>query len=114
MLQRLTLHAFAERARRLANYVGEGEPARNRAAIEASIRRLGFDRSGHPVPFEQFRATIEREVYGVVITAHPTFGLAFRIERALAALALDADATGEKLNPAERQRLARRVIEAEH
>jgi phosphoenolpyruvate carboxylase len=114
LLQRLTLHAFAERARRFANYVGEREPARNRAAIEAAIRRLGFDRSGKPVSFEQFRATIEREVYGIVITAHPTFGLAFRIERALAALALDADATGEKLSPTERQRLARRVIEAEH
>ncbi|MGH6937577.1 phosphoenolpyruvate carboxylase [Hypericibacter sp.] len=114
LLQRLTLHAFAERARRLASYVGDGEPANNRAAIEASIRRLGFDRAGKPVSFERFRATVEREVYGIVITAHPTFGLAFRIERALAALALDADATGEKLNPAERQRLARRVIEAEH
>jgi phosphoenolpyruvate carboxylase len=114
LLQRLTLHAFSERARRLASYVGDGEPAHNRAAIEASIRRLGFDRAGKPVPFDQFRATVEREVYGIVITAHPTFGLAFRIERALAALALDADATGEKLNPAERQRLARRVIEAEH
>ncbi|QEX16928.1 phosphoenolpyruvate carboxylase [Hypericibacter terrae] len=114
LLQRLTLHAFAERARRLARYVGDGEPASNRAAIEASIRRLGVDRAGKPVPFEQFRATVEREVYGIVITAHPTFGLAFRIERALAALALDADATGETLNPAERQRLARRVIEAEH
>jgi phosphoenolpyruvate carboxylase len=114
LLQRLTLHAFAERARRLARYVGDGEPASNRAAIEASIRRLGFDRAGKPLPFEQFRATVEREVYGIVITAHPTFGLAFRIERALAALALDADATGETLNPAERQRLARRVIEAEH
>jgi phosphoenolpyruvate carboxylase len=114
LLQRLTLHAFAERARRLASYVGDGEPAHNRAAIEASIRRLGLDRAGKPVPFDQFRATVEREVYGIVITAHPTFGLAFRIERALAALALDADATGEKLNPSERQRLARRVIEAEH
>lgn len=114
LLQRLTLHAFAERARRLASYVGDGEPANNRAAIEDAIRRLGFDRAGKPVSFEQFRATVEREVYGIVITAHPTFGLAFRIERALAALALDADATGEKLNPAERQRLVRRVIEAEH
>jgi phosphoenolpyruvate carboxylase len=114
LVQRLTLHAFAERARRLAKYVGEGDPARNRTAIEAAIRRLGFDRMGAPVAFEQFRATLEREVYGIVITAHPTFGLAFRIERALAALALDADATGTTLNSAERQRLARRVIEAEH
>jgi phosphoenolpyruvate carboxylase len=114
LLQRLTLHAFAERARRLAKYVGEGDPARNRAAIEASLRRLGFDGDGKPVSFERFRASLEREVYGIVITAHPTFGLAFRIERALAALALDADATGETLSAAERQRLARRVIEAEH
>ncbi|HWA44350.1 MAG TPA: phosphoenolpyruvate carboxylase [Hypericibacter adhaerens] len=114
LLQRLTLHAFTERARRLARYVGEDDPARNRAAIEAAIRRLGFDGTGKPVSFERFRATVEREVYGIVITAHPTFGLAFRIERALAALALDADATGETLSAAERQRLARRVIEAEH
>jgi phosphoenolpyruvate carboxylase len=114
LLQRLTLRAFAERARRFARYVGDGDPVRNRAAIEAAVRRLAVDERGHPVPFETFRNRIEREVYGIVITAHPTFGLAFRLERALAALALDADATGERLSVAERQRLARRVIEAEH
>jgi phosphoenolpyruvate carboxylase len=114
LLQRLTLHAFTERAQRLAGYVGESDPARNRAAIEAAIRRLGFARNGELVPFERFRETVEREVYGIVITAHPTFGLPFRIERALAALALDADATGEKLTATERQRLAARVIEAVH
>jgi phosphoenolpyruvate carboxylase len=114
LLQRLTLRAFTERARRLARYVGESDPAKNRAAIETAIRRLGLDQDGRPVPFERFRAALEREVYGIVITAHPTFGLAFRIERALAALALDTDATGERLNETERRRLAGRVIEAEH
>src|SRR5579863_3606929 len=68
LVQRLTAEAFADRAERLANYLGETAIAQNEGAIRGLIERQA--RAGG---FEEFRATLARSVFGVVFTAHPTF-----------------------------------------
>ena len=77
--------AFADRARRLADYVGGVDPAANGAALDrvaAHVARPDPDDS--PVPWARFRDSVERCRYAAVFTAHPTFGLRADVARHLA------------------------------
>ena len=50
-----------------------------------------------PRPFAEFQALLERELFGIVITAHPTFSQSTEMLRYLAELAMERDAAGNKL-----------------
>ena len=80
--------AFADRARRLAAYVGGTDPAATGAAMAALAERLVRpDPADSPVPLATFRALVERPRFAAVFTAHPTFGLPAAVAAALAATA---------------------------
>ena len=116
LIQRLTALAFFDRSRRLAGYLGERDPETNRAGIRSMVRRLaGLAESGAaPVPFERFQAAVERESFGIVITAHPTFALSADLLHNLAELAMERDGTGDPLTAVARTALQRRAVGAEH
>jgi phosphoenolpyruvate carboxylase len=80
--------AFADRARRLAAYVGDIDLTTNRQAMARIADRLVRpDPSDSPVPFAAFRAAVERARFAAVFTAHPTFSLPPEVAHALAAVA---------------------------
>ena len=83
--------AFADRARRLAAYVGGTGRADNEAAL---VRVAGVvlrpDPSDSPVRWAEFRDAVERTRYAAVFTAHPTFALPGAVATALAAMACGA------------------------
>lgn len=85
--------AFADRARRLAAYVGGADRAENEAAL---VRVAGVvlrpDPSDSPVRWAEFREAVERTRYAAVFTAHPTFALPGEVAAALAAMACGAPA----------------------
>ena len=119
LIQRLTAIAFFGRAERLGRYLGERDPAANAAGIKAHLRRLaGGDPStgsgGAAQPFATFKAAVERELFGIVITAHPTFGLGAELSRVLAELAVGRGADGAPLDAGRRRALFRQAIESEH
>ncbi len=116
LIQRLTGLAFFGRARRHARALGERDPEANRAGIKALIRRLAGVDEGRttPLPFARFKAAVEREAFGIVFTAHPTFALSADLLDALAELAMDRDGTGAALTPAARQAVQRRASSVEH
>ena len=64
--------AFADRAARLAAYVGDVEAKGFQRIAERIVRPDPHD---SPVPFATFRGRVERPAYGVVFTAHPTFSM---------------------------------------
>ena len=82
LVRDLTVQAFAGRASRLGTYLGETDPVANRAAIAACVTRLAADGD-----FDRFRGAVERPVFGIVLTAHPTFAMPLTIARSLAELA---------------------------
>lgn len=87
--------AFADRARRLAAYVGGTDPAASRAAMMRLAERLVRpDPADSPVPLAAFRALVERPRFAAVFTAHPTFALPAEVGRALAELASGRAAAG--------------------
>ncbi len=89
MVARLATDAAAERARRLAAYVGLG--AGDGLAVLAA-RLVRPDPEDSPVPFAAYREAVERPRFAAVFTAHPTFSA----PRATAA-AIARAASGEPL-----------------
>ena len=119
LVQRLTAEGFADRATRLGHSLGEIDPAANAARLTALFEGLARpDADSAPdapaLAFEAFRAKVEREVFGIVITAHPTFNLSGGLMRDLGTLAAGRDADGRPLAEAARRHIVERAAVTEH
>ena len=115
LIQRLTTGAFLAGAGRLADRLGETSPAANARIVRDLVTGLARDReTGEAVPFESFRAAVERAPFGIVFTAHPTFALSAALLRIRAQLATDHDGRGRPLTSPDRNTLVRRALAAEH
>ncbi|MGE0724680.1 MAG: phosphoenolpyruvate carboxylase, partial [Alphaproteobacteria bacterium] len=78
--------AFADRAARIAAYVGGLDRATNEAALDRVVGHvLRPDPADSPVPWARFRESVERPRYAAVFTGHPTFALDPEVARDLAA-----------------------------
>ncbi len=104
-IQRLTLAAFCSRASTLRAYLGELDAGANAASIASLLRARARDGEGQLRPFPEFAAALNRIAYGLVITAHPTFGLAVELQEILASLAIGADGEGRPLDAEARSAL---------
>jgi phosphoenolpyruvate carboxylase len=126
LIQRLTFIAYAARAERMRRYLGGCDASVDRERVRELILGLA-DRSnaiwggaeagkGAPglVRFESFKQRLELELFGVVFTGHPTFGLTGGLMRRLADLATDRGPDGEPLGAGERAGIFREVLTAEH
>ncbi|NJO35862.1 MAG: phosphoenolpyruvate carboxylase [Rhodospirillales bacterium] len=61
-----------------------------------------------------FQALLERELFGIVMTAHPTFSQSTEMLHNLAELAMERDSAGNKLNAKERARRLTAARTVEH
>ena len=85
LVRRLRDAAFVDRAARIGAYVGGTDVAANDAALVALARSLHRpDPKDSPVPWAQFRGSVERTRFAAVFTAHPTFALPAEVNHALA------------------------------
>ncbi|MBL4690999.1 MAG: phosphoenolpyruvate carboxylase [Rhodospirillales bacterium] len=96
LIRLLTANAFTYRARKLRDYVGECSGGENETILATLFESLTRDADGQPVAFEVFRDTVEREAFGIVITAHPTFSISQRLTSILAELATRGDGASPK------------------
>jgi phosphoenolpyruvate carboxylase len=109
IVQQLTAEAFADRAERLKNYLGETAIAANERALEDLIECKA--REGG---FEEFRTALARTVFGVVFTAHPTFSISLELARSLAELATGQTVEGMALDQAGRDDRMETAARVEH
>ncbi|MGQ9371392.1 phosphoenolpyruvate carboxylase [Azospirillum sp. A39] len=115
LIQYLSAEGLLCRADRFAAKLGETDPEANAARLRALVRSLARpDGAAEPVPFETFRRTVEREVFGIVITAHPTFNLSGALMSAVACLATGRNPDGTAMSVGERADLVARVVDSEH
>jgi len=117
LIQHLSAEAFAHRADRLSHYLGEHDRRRNEDRLRNVFRQAAGASGKNRKPqrsFEEFKALVERELFGIVITAHPTFSQSKPMIQALAELATDRDAEGAKLSSRERARLLAQAKAVEH
>ncbi len=77
--------AFADRAQRIAAYVGGVDTAANEAVLLSLAQHLlRPDPNDSPVRWAEYRALVERPRFAAVFTAHPTFALPYPVGKALA------------------------------
>jgi len=87
MVQRLSDTAAADRARRLASYLGlDAGPPSLTTLAERLVRP---DPDDSPVPFARYRTLVETPRFAAVFTAHPTFSMPPATGAALAAAATE-------------------------
>ena len=98
LIQHLTVRAFQFRAKRLAEYVGECAIETNAHSFRNRILGLTRDDLGNTGPFGRFAERIERELFGIVITAHPTFNISPELTGQLARLATGFGDNGVRLD----------------
>ncbi len=108
LIQRLTLSGFSLRADHIADYLSPVDPEENDRAVERMVRILaglpahkdGDQKDHHckPVPFDMFRERVETELFGIVFTAHPTFGLSRELSQILCQVATGHDHEGRRLS----------------
>jgi len=116
LVQFLTVSGFKSRAAKLARYSGEADPARNAAIIRDIVSRQTFSGTAGDEgrrPFAEFKAWLERDLFGIVITAHPTFEISAELMRALSTLATGRK-DGAVLSQSERDRILARVAAEPH
>jgi phosphoenolpyruvate carboxylase len=106
---RLTAEAFADRAARLATYLGVIDPAANELAVRDILWRRA-----HGGDFEQFRALVEGVLFGVVFTAHPAFTVRHELALTLGELGTGQTRDGKALDEGERARRMALVAGAAH
>src|SRR5271156_3452654 len=109
VVQQLTAEAFADRADRLKNYLGETAIAANDRALRDLIEKKARDGG-----FEEFRTAVARSVFGVVFTAHPTFSISLELARILAELATGNTVDGVTLDQAGRDERMETAARVEH
>ena len=84
LIEHLRDAAFADRARRIADYVGGIDGAAHTAVLqELAQRLLRPDPNDSPVRWAEYRALVERTRFAAVFTAHPTFALPPEVAHAL-------------------------------
>ena len=106
LIQYLSADGFIGRAARLKRYVGEMDPDANIRILTARIEALAMPPGADaPVPFEQFRAQVEHELFGIVMTAHPTFNLSGELMELLTTLASGRAGDGTSLSESTRSEL---------
>jgi len=93
MLDHLAVDGFTSRAKRLKRYLGEQDMAKD---LQALLRGVADQADG----FAGFKAAVEQELLGFVITAHPTFAYDRKTYQALVEAATnDAPIEGQLNRP---------------
>ncbi len=113
-LQTLSVQGFLARSRRLSRYLGESDPRRNTDTLRRLARKLATNADGETVSFEDYKARIEREWFGAVITAHPTFNLSGEMMHALIDLAINRGPEGGPLDDEAREERLAIARKSEH
>ena len=86
LIQRLAVGSFGLRADRLKSYIGKIDKKQNIEIIKKIIKDLAFEEK-KKITFQEFNLKISKEIFGIVLTAHPTFGMTYNMMLELAKLA---------------------------
>ena len=72
LIQRLAVGSVGLRADRLKSYIGSSNKKHNDDKIFNLIKKLVYDKSGKIIEFQSFNNLLKQEIFGIVLTAHPT------------------------------------------
>ena len=88
LIRLLTVNSFLFRANKLRDYIGECSLKDNEESLTKLFESKTHDSSGSLIPFKEFKKVVETEIFGIVITAHPTFSISKQLTHILAELVI--------------------------
>ncbi len=113
LIQRLTVGSVGLRADRLKSYMGETDLEKNKKILSQLIQNLILRKDGSIKKFEEFNDTINKDIFGIVLTAHPTFGMTTQMMDDLAKLASMTDCEGKKISKSEIKSIIKQIFKTE-
>jgi len=112
LIQRLAVGSLGFRADRLKNYMGSVSEEENSKSIHKIIKSLAF-RKNQKISFNEFNKKLQKETFGIVLTAHPTFGMTHQIMINLAKLATNKNEKGKKISDSELKSIIKDIFKTE-
>ncbi len=113
LIQRLAVGSLGFRADRLRKYIGEEDREKNDKLIINLIRGITQDKDGKKIPFDVFKHKIEQNIFGIVFTAHPTFGIQKDILKDLANMATMTNKNGKKISVKDLKAIIKNIFKTE-
>ena len=113
LIQRLAVGSVGLRADRLKSYIGSSNKKQNDEKIYELIKKLVFDKYGKIIEFDNFNTLLDQEIFGIVLTAHPTFGMTFQMMQDLAKLATSEKENGKKISNKELKLIIKHIFKTE-
>ena len=111
LIQRLAVGSFGLRADKLKSYMGTIDRSENKIAIVKIIKSLAHN-GKTLLKFEEFNKKLDKEIFGIVLTAHPTFGMTYEMMIELAKLATSKK-DNRYLNDKELKSIVKEVFKTE-
>ena len=113
LIQRLAVGSVGLRADRLKTYIGELNREKNNKSIEVLIKNLSKTKNNKLLPFEEFKKIVEKDLFGIVLTAHPTFGMPAEMYEDLANMATMTKTDGKKLKVSDLKKIIKKIFKTE-
>ena len=113
LIQRLAVGSVGLRADRLKKYIGEINREKNNKSIEALVKNLSKTENNELLPFSEFKKIIEKDLFGIVLTAHPTFGMPAEMYEDLANMATMTKTDGKKLKISDLKKIIKKIFKTE-
>ena len=96
LIQRLAVGSVGLRADKLKSYIGETDFEKNKKKLFNLFEKAAFDKRGKLKEIKDFNDFVNKEIFGIVLTAHPTFGMTPKMMKDLAKLASMTNEKGKK------------------
>ena len=112
LIQRLAVGSLGFRADRLKDYMGSVSEEENSKSIHKIIKSLAFEKK-QKISFDDFNEKLQKETFGIVLTAHPTFGMTHQIMVNLAKLATNKNEKGKKISDSELKSIIKDIFKTE-
>ena len=112
LIQRLAVGSLGFRADKLKSYMGSVNDKENEKAIYDTLKSLGKI-GNKKITFVEFNRQLGKEIFGIVLTAHPTFGMTYQIMLNLAKLATNHDEKGKKISDKELKSIIKDIFKTE-
>ncbi|MEE2694995.1 MAG: phosphoenolpyruvate carboxylase [Pseudomonadota bacterium] len=113
LIQRLAVGSFGLRADRLKSYMGTTNKKKNIAAIRKIVRSLAYKKQERLIDFKEFNEKLNKEIFGIVLTAHPTFGMTYSMMMELAKLSTMTKDNNKILSDKELKAIVKSVFKTE-
>ena len=113
LIQRLAVGSVGLRADRLKTYIGEVDREKNNNSIRNLIKKLSVDKNNKLIPFSKFKAKVEKDIFGIVLTAHPTFGMPAEMYEDLANMATMTKSDGKNISLSELKKIIKKIFKTE-